>query len=105
VIAPSRSEMVKRAAVARFLEREICDVDRMIEEDGLPHQRFPGKERPSIRIFLPDFHAWTLRHSRGEIEAVADYPTFKAAFMAAQPVPKKRTRKKKSETQPSTSEV
>jgi hypothetical protein len=102
MISKGRSEMVKREAVARFMGTDSREIDRMIEEDDLPHQRFPGKGKPSIRIFLPDFHAWTLRYSRGEISAVADYPTFKASFMAAQPAREKRQPKHQ---QPTTSEV
>lgn len=96
MIAKARSEMVKRAAVARFLEKDMEEIDRLMEEDGLPHQRLPGANKPSIRIFLPDFHTWMLRHTRGEVLEITDYTKFKAAFLAAQPAVKPRQRRKKT---------
>lgn len=79
------TEMVKVAAVARFLGKKPEEVLRMMKEDGLPNVPVPGENKPSVRIFLPDFHEWLV--SRGRVPAaskLAAYDEFKRAFFAAQ---------------------
>ena len=74
--------MVKRAEIARFLGVESAEVDRMIELDDLPAIRVPGQTRPSVRIYLVDFHRWLLRGADPASE-IRDYPGFVASFQAA----------------------
>lgn len=83
------TELVKRAAVAAFLGSDPEEIDRLISEDNLPHVKVPGKERPGIRIFLPDFHQWLVARSRLS-PRLKDFAEFKRAFFAAQPPRKER---------------
>ena len=76
------SEMVKRTDVRRFLAVDPDEVDRMIEQDDLPVVKVPGRLKPAIRIFLPDFHAWLLTWTRTGA-AIRDYKVFRKAFFAA----------------------
>ena len=59
------SWMVKRAEVARFLGKDAAEIDRMIEQDGMPHMELPGKTKPSVRFYLPDLHGWLMNFNRG----------------------------------------
>lgn len=77
------SEMVKRAAVARFLGQDAEEVQMAIELDGMPHTKVPGRKRPGVRIFLPDLHEWLRKRSQVSPK-LADYGEFRRAFMAAQ---------------------
>ncbi len=79
-----RSELVKRAAVARFFSQEPEEVDRQIREDGLPHCEVPGPQRNSVRIFLPDLHQWLLKRSQLS-PRLGDFREFRRAFFEAQP--------------------
>lgn len=81
----SGTEMVKRAAVARFLGVEPEQVQEMLDMDGLPFVSIPGKTRPGVRIFLPAFHEWLVKRGRNGSERLADYQEFKRAFFGAQP--------------------
>lgn len=78
------SEMVKRAAIIRFLEKDADEVDRMIREDGLPVVEIPGPNKPGVRIFLPDFHEWLKAYAKGSSGKVKDYAEFLRAFHACQ---------------------
>lgn len=78
-----KSEMVKRAAVARFLGEDPEEVRRMMEMDGMPHVRVPGPTRPAFRVFLPDLHRWLCQRADG-CQKLADYEEFRRAFFAAQ---------------------
>ena len=80
------TEMVKRAAVARFLGVEPEQVQEMLDLDGLPFVSIPGKKRPGVRIFLPAFHEWMVKRGRNGSERLADYEVFKRAFFSAQAV-------------------
>lgn len=80
----SRTEMVKRADVARFLGVQDSEVQRMLELDGLPWVEIPGPKRPGVRIFLPAFHEWMLGRGKGLAGRLADYSEFRRAFEEAQ---------------------
>jgi hypothetical protein len=80
----SRSEMVKRAEVARFLGVEPEQVQEMLHLDGLPYVSIPGRKRPGVRIFLPAFHEWLLRRAKGPAWTLEDYAEFRRAFEEAQ---------------------
>lgn len=84
------TEMVKVAAVARFLGKKPEEVVRMIGEDRLPHSKLPGENKPSFRIFLPDFHAWLLPKS-GTSPKLLQYAEFKKAFFEAQKAVREKT--------------
>jgi hypothetical protein len=78
------SELVKRAAVARFLGVEPEQVQEMLELDGLPYVSIPGKKRPGVRIFLPAFHEWMVKRAKGPAGTLGDYAEFRRAFVEAQ---------------------
>jgi hypothetical protein len=80
------SELVKRAAVARFLGQDAEEVQMAIDLDGMPHTKVPGRKRPGVRIFLPDLHEWLRKRSQVSPK-LADYGEFRRAFMAAQERP------------------
>jgi hypothetical protein len=79
----SRSELVKRIDVARFMRISLEEVTRMIDQDDLPHVRVPGPQRVGYRIFLPDLHAWLCLCSQFS-PRLANYSEFLRAFWAAQ---------------------
>jgi hypothetical protein len=78
----ARGRMVKRAEVARFLGKDASEIDRMIEQDGMPHLSLPGPTKPSVRFFLRDLHGWLLRFNRG-CEAFQRLEDFETAFREA----------------------
>lgn len=82
--ARKRSDLVKRAAIARFFEKEQEEIDRMIREDALPFIKVPGPTKPGIRIYLPDFHRWLVGYAGGDSEAIRDYDQFLKSFWAVQ---------------------
>ena len=74
------SEFVKRSAVAEVLGLDHAEVDRLIEEDGLPAIKLPGLKYTKIRIHLPDLHRWLLIGCRNSNPRLRDYEAFRAAF-------------------------
>jgi hypothetical protein len=77
------SRMVKRAEVARFLGKDAAEIDRMIEQDGMPHMQLPGPTKPSVRFFLPDLHGWLAKFNRG-CAGFSRLEEFERAFCEAQ---------------------
>lgn len=59
------SALRKRSELARFLGSAPEEIDRMIEEDGLPHLRLPGARKPAIRFQLRDVWNWLKKWNRG----------------------------------------
>lgn len=59
------SKYRKRSELARFLGAPPEEIDRMMEEDGLPHLRLPGKTKPAIRFRLRDVWAWLKKWNKG----------------------------------------
>jgi hypothetical protein len=82
------------AEVARFLEVEPDDVDRMIRMDDLPASKIPKARRNVTRIYLPDFHAWLLNRSSGDVLKLRDYTDFIARFDEVARVERKKPEKK-----------
>ena len=78
----ARGRMVKRAEVARFLGKDTSEIDRMIEQDGMPHLSLPGPTKPSVRFFLRDLHEWLTKFNRG-CEAFLRLEDFETAFRQA----------------------
>jgi hypothetical protein len=76
--------MVTRAEVGRFLGQDDAEVQLAIDMEKLPHTTVPGRTRPGIRIFLPDFHDWLKKRSRVS-PRLENYEEFRRAFQAAQP--------------------
>jgi hypothetical protein len=68
------------AEVARFLEIEPADVDRLIEYDELPVSSIPKVRRTVRRIYLPDFHAWLVQRSSGQVRSLMSYEEFLRVF-------------------------
>ena len=73
------TDMVRRADMARFLGCEPEEVERMANEDNLPHVKMPGATRPSYRFFLPDVHGWLVKYAKGPC-SLADYGKFRESF-------------------------
>jgi len=78
------TDMVRCSDVGRFLGKDSDEVKRMTEEDDLPATKIPGKNKETLRIFLPDFHVWLIR-TAPEGSKLRDYGHFLRAFRAAQP--------------------
>ncbi len=76
-------ELVRMAEVARFLKQDAMEVREMVEVDGLPHLKVPGKTKPSVRVALRDLHAFLLRKWQGET-VLRDYAVFREEFIKAQ---------------------
>lgn len=47
--------------MARYLGKDAGEIDRMMEEDGLPFVQLPGPTKPVPRFRLRDVHAWLAR--------------------------------------------
>lgn len=64
----------KRSELARFLGSPPEEIDRMIEEDGLPYLRIPGKHKPAIRFRLRDVWKWLQKWNKGcDLKGYADF--------------------------------
>lgn len=64
----------KRSELARFLSVPPEEIDRMIEEDGLPHRKLPGKNKPAVRLRLRDVWEWLKKCTPGgKVEPYADF--------------------------------
>lgn len=72
----------KTVEVANFLGKEHREVLRLVEDDGLPAVKIPGRLRPTVRFYLPDLHAWMQKMSSGS--GLEDLEEFVRAFDAAQ---------------------
>lgn len=79
-----KSEMVKRADLARFFGKSKEEIDRMIEQDGLPAVDLPGPKAEGKRLFLPDVHRWLMRRLP-DGSALMRYQVFKRAVEDCQP--------------------
>lgn len=75
------SGLRKKSEIARYLGKPPAEVERMMDEDGLPYVRLPGKEKPSSRFRLRDFHGWLLKWNRGC--AWKDFAEFEREFEEA----------------------
>ena len=68
------SGLRKRSELARYLGTRPEEIDRMMEEDNLPHRRLPGKTKPAIRFRLYDVWEWLKKWTPGgKIESYADF--------------------------------
>jgi hypothetical protein len=68
------SKYRKRSELARFLSVPPEEINRMMEEDNLPHRRLPGKNKPTIRFRLYDVWEWLKKWTPGgKIESYADF--------------------------------
>ena len=76
-------EMVRVAEISRFLGQGADEVRILIELDGLPHARVPGKTKPSLRVALRDLHAFLLRRWQGET-LMRDFEVFRGEFWRSQ---------------------
>lgn len=76
------SALRKKSEVARYLSVPPEEVDRMMEEDGLPHRRVPGKNKPAIRFRLLDVYQWLKKYCKGA--QPESYAEFEREFAAAQ---------------------
>ncbi len=64
----------KRSELARFLAVPPEEIDRMIDEDGLPCLRLPGKNKPAIRFRLRDVWKWLQKWNKGcDLKSYADF--------------------------------
>lgn len=46
----------------------------MMEEDGLPHLRMPGKHKPSVRFRLRDVWRWVQKWNQGcDLKSFEDF--------------------------------
>ena len=72
----------KAVELARFFGKPPDEIERMMAEDGLPKVRLPGKNKPSVRFYLPDVHAWLVGYAPGSV--LTDYKEFLRAFEEAQ---------------------
>lgn len=77
------SKLRKRSELARYLGTPPEEIDRMIEEDGLPCLRLPGARKPAIRFRLRDVHRWLQKWNRGC--DLKSYAEFLVEFEEAQP--------------------
>lgn len=76
------SGLRKKSEIARYLGKPPEEVERMMDEDGLPYVRLPGKEKPAPRFRLRDFHRWLQKWNRGcELK---DFSEFEREFEEAQ---------------------
>ena len=76
-------EMVRVAEISRFLGQGADEVRDMLELDGLPHAKVPGKTKPGVRVALRDLHGFLLKRWNGET-AMRDYEVFRGAFWGSQ---------------------
>jgi hypothetical protein len=76
--------MVLRSHIARFLRCDVAEVQRMIEMDDLPFMEKPDPAKPGVRIFLPDFHVWSIAKASHNSTKLRNYEEFKKAFFRAQ---------------------
>lgn len=74
----------KRSELARYLGKPPEEIDRMTEEDGLPHMRLPGSSRPSNRYRLRDVWEWLQKWNRGC--DLKDFSEFEREFDEAQKI-------------------
>jgi hypothetical protein len=77
------SKYRKRSELARFLAVPPEEIDRMMEEDGLPHRRLPGKNKPAIRFRLPSVWEWLKKWTPPGVK-LESYAEFERDFEAAQ---------------------
>lgn len=77
------SKLRKRSELARYLGTPPEEIDRMIEEDGLPCLRLPGARKPAIRFRLRDVHRWLQKWNKGC--DLKNYAEFVLEFEEAQP--------------------
>ena len=76
------SRLRKKSELVRYLGKPAEEVDRMMEEDKLPHMNLPGMQRPSPRFRLRDVHRWLMQYSKGC--DLKDFAEFEREFDAAQ---------------------
>ena len=76
------SGLRKKSEIARYLGKPPEEIDRMIEEDGLPYMRLPGPQKPAPRFRLRDFHRWLGKYSQGC--ELRDFAEFEREFEEAQ---------------------
>jgi hypothetical protein len=75
--------MVRVAEISRFLGQGAEEVREMLDLDGLPHAKVPGKTKPSVRVALRDLHGFMLRRWQGET-VLRDFAVFAEAFWGSQ---------------------
>jgi ABC-type taurine transport system substrate-binding protein len=75
--------MVRVAEISRFLGQDAGEVRDMLELDGLPHAKVPGKTKPGVRVALRDLHGFMLKRWQGET-VLRDYAVFCDAFWNSQ---------------------
>lgn len=79
----SQREMVRVCEISRFLGQDAGEIRDMLELDGLPHAKVPGKTKPGVRVALRDFHGFMLKRWTGET-VLRDYAVFLEAFWNSQ---------------------
>lgn len=77
------SKYRKRSELARFLAVPPEEIDRMMAEDGLPHRRLPGRNKPAIRFRLREVWDWLKKWAPPEVK-VESFRDFEREFEEAQ---------------------
>jgi hypothetical protein len=72
-------ELVRVGEIARFLRQGPQEIRDMLEVDGLPHAKVPGKTKPAERVALRDLHRHLLKTWQGET-VMRDFEQFRRAF-------------------------
>lgn len=76
------SRLRKKSEIARYLGKPPEEVQRLMDDDGLPYVRLPGTDKPAPRFRLLDFHRWLQKWNRGC--DFKDFREFEQEFNAAQ---------------------
>lgn len=80
-----KPEMVKASALARVLQVRGAELERMVDEDGLPALELPRVKNRRLRFFLPDVHRWMLIGARNSPVRLREYENFMALFARSGP--------------------